>query len=483
MKKKCMKILVAVITLGMMMSAVTPMTAEAASARPSVSGSSAITRGKSAQYSVKYKKKRVSAKSCKWYSSKKSVAVVSRTGKVTAKKAGTTYIYVKYKGKTSAKKKVTVKNPVVPSVSGSSAVTKGKSAQFFVTYNKKRVSAKSCKWYSSKKSVAVVSRTGKVTAKKAGTTYIYVKYKGKTSAKKKVTVKNPVVPSVSGSSAITKGKSAQYAVTYNKKRVSAKSCQWYSSKKSVAVVSKTGKVTAKKAGTTYIYVKYKGKTSAKKKVVVKNPVAAPSKPSKPTSPAQPSKPTQPESKPDTCTKESDHVWEREPGGEHRYYETIVKEAATFCVCRRCGFINEGTMPSHHSSWTVHKVGPEIYRDDCDHTEPYKCFKCGKTKTEKWTEKGKETLRVYTVGEIEMAHRDPEACVWAVCPNPNCKADWHPDAWEKWNGVCFNCNKEYPEWRDNILYAWDYGDVYRDWDKNGKEMVYNPGSKTWEYTGR
>ncbi len=172
-----------------------PINTEAARPKPSVSGSRTITKGKSAQFSVKYKGKKVSAKSCKWYSTKKSVAKVSKTGRVYAKKAGTTYIYVKYKGRKSAKRKVTVKNPVIrPSVSGSSSIIRGKNAQFSVKYKGKKVSAKSCKWYSTKKNVATVGKTGRVYAKKAGTTYIYVKYKGKTSPKRKVIVKNPPAP-------------------------------------------------------------------------------------------------------------------------------------------------------------------------------------------------------------------------------------------------------------------------------------------------
>ena len=108
---------------------------------------------------------------------------------MTGKKAGTTYIYVKYKGKKSAKKKVVVKKTAVrPSISGSSAIVKGKKCTVYCKHRGKRVSAKSCKWYSTKKSVAKVGKTGRVYAKKAGTTYIYAKYKGKTSAKKKVTV-------------------------------------------------------------------------------------------------------------------------------------------------------------------------------------------------------------------------------------------------------------------------------------------------------
>lgn len=63
-------------------------------------------------------------------------------------------------------------------------LTKGKTTTLKVTGTKKKV-----KWSSSNKKIATVSSKGKVTAKKAGTTYINAKVNGKT-LKCKVTVKN-----------------------------------------------------------------------------------------------------------------------------------------------------------------------------------------------------------------------------------------------------------------------------------------------------
>ena len=64
-----------------------------------------INRGASTSLKVSGSKKKV-----KWSSSKKSVASVSATGKVSGKKAGTAYIYAKV-GKRTLKCKVTVKEP------------------------------------------------------------------------------------------------------------------------------------------------------------------------------------------------------------------------------------------------------------------------------------------------------------------------------------------------------------------------------------
>ena len=64
-----------------------------------------IYRGVSTSLKVSGSKKKV-----KWSSSKKSVASVSATGKVSGKKAGTAYIYAKV-GKRTLKCKVTVKEP------------------------------------------------------------------------------------------------------------------------------------------------------------------------------------------------------------------------------------------------------------------------------------------------------------------------------------------------------------------------------------
>ena len=340
------------------------------------------------------------------------------------------------------------------SLSGSNFITRGKNAQFSVWYGKKKVSAKSCKWYSTKKRVAIVGKNGRVYAKKAGTTYIYVKYRGKTSAKKKVIVKNPAIRlSLSGSNTITRGKNAQFSVWYGKKKVPAKSCKWYSTKKGVATVGKNGRVYAKKTGTTYIYVKYRGKTSAKKKIIVKNP--------------------------SICTQESNHKWVRQPGQTH-VYTTIVKPAEHYYICNSCGLLmkNEEEVMLHFQGYSLYKYGPEIFRHDTDTVTPYKCSNCGKTKTVKKTERGKEQLAVFSIESWAGKKFNPEACAFANCPR--CHTELSPLGWENYKEVCPLCQYKYTDWNKHIKHAWDQGFVYRNWDKNGREMIYNPIQKKWEY---
>lgn len=150
-----------------------PAGAQAATAKPVLSGSSAVTKGKTVQLTVKDGKKKVSSKSCKWYTTKKSVATVTRTGKVTGKKNGTAYIYVKYKGQLSAKKKLVVSTA---SLSKKKLSLKGgKNYKLKTKYAGKYVKPV---YKSSNKKVATVDKNGRVIALKRGKATISAGYKG-----------------------------------------------------------------------------------------------------------------------------------------------------------------------------------------------------------------------------------------------------------------------------------------------------------------
>lgn len=116
---------------------------------------------------------------------------------------------------------------------------------------KVRNTKKKAKWYSSKKTVATVSKTGKVTAKKAGKARITAKIGKKkytcVITVKKIALNKKSLKLIEGYSAILK--------LNNGKKASS----WISSNKSVATVSKSGKVTAKKTGTVTITAKYNKK--------------------------------------------------------------------------------------------------------------------------------------------------------------------------------------------------------------------------------
>ena len=124
-----------------------------------------------------------------WSSNDKSVAVVDSKGKVTVKKSGIVTITAKAKGVT-AKCKITVKQARTQIKLNKNRVelsipdTKTVQLRATVTGTNQRIA-----WSSSNKNVAVVSSTGKVTAKSAGTAAITAKINGKT-AKCTVTVKD-----------------------------------------------------------------------------------------------------------------------------------------------------------------------------------------------------------------------------------------------------------------------------------------------------
>lgn len=116
-----------------------PATQVQAASKPVISSSQvkinknscSVKKGKKIKLTAKYGKKDITKKGT-WKSSKKSVASITKTGVLTAKKAGTTYITVKYKGKTSKKLKVVVKANTKPAPKPDDTSGKG----FTITYNK-----------------------------------------------------------------------------------------------------------------------------------------------------------------------------------------------------------------------------------------------------------------------------------------------------------------------------------------------------------
>lgn len=116
-----------------------------------------------------------------WKSSKKSVATVVK-GKVTAKKTGTTKVTAK-QGKKSFTFTVTVKKVSISKKAVSLAV--GDTLKLSLTGDKIKAAK------SSKATVATVARTGKVVAKKVGTTTVTLTSKKGKKYTCKVTVKAP----------------------------------------------------------------------------------------------------------------------------------------------------------------------------------------------------------------------------------------------------------------------------------------------------
>ena len=138
-------------------------------------------------FTTKLKDAGMSVKSVKYSTSKSSVAKVSSSGKITAYKAGkatiTTKITLSNGTTKSFTTKITVKKPYM-SVKGSTTVKKGSSVIYKAT--KYGVSG-TAKWSVSNQKIATInSKTGKLTAKKAGTVKVTVKVG---SVTKTITVK------------------------------------------------------------------------------------------------------------------------------------------------------------------------------------------------------------------------------------------------------------------------------------------------------
>ena len=131
------------------------------------------------------------AKNLRYKSTNTKVATVNaKTGKITAKKAGTAKIQARIGTKTLATCKVTVKKAPETVTLNKTKVTieKGKSFQLKATPNEGTYTSKFT-WTSSNKKVAKVNSKGKVTAVGKGTATITVKATNGKRAKCKVTVK------------------------------------------------------------------------------------------------------------------------------------------------------------------------------------------------------------------------------------------------------------------------------------------------------
>lgn len=190
-----------------------------------------------------------------WKSSKTSVAAVSSKGKVTAKKAGTATISAKVGKKTY---KCTVKVVNFKCNTTSISVTKGKTYQIKISSTSKKPSYKS-----SKSSIASVSKTGKVTGKKKGSTIITVTV-GKEKLSIPVTVETPSISKTSIT--LSKGKTTTLKVNGTNRSV-----KWSSNNNSVASVDSKGTVTTKGYGQAIITAKLSD-VSYTCKVVVGNAI-------------------------------------------------------------------------------------------------------------------------------------------------------------------------------------------------------------------
>ncbi len=206
-----------------------------------------------------------------WTSSSDAVASVDSNGKITAKTAGSVVITCKsvsdnsvvgicnvtVKAKVQTPSEIKVNKITLNKTTAS--VTKGKTLQLTATVTPGNATKKEVKWSTSNKNVAMVSTSGLVTAKSAGTAIITCTAQDGSGVKAtcKITVKNPVVKVTKvtlnkTTATLAPKETLTLKATVAPTNATNKAVTWKSSNTKIATVSSSGKVTAKAAGTVTI---------------------------------------------------------------------------------------------------------------------------------------------------------------------------------------------------------------------------------------
>jgi uncharacterized protein YjdB len=218
-----------------------------------------IANGKSVTLKADVSPSEATDKTVTWKSNNTKVATVDKkTGKVTAVAKGTATITCTAADGSgvTATCKITVTTPVskVALNTTSKTIAKGKSTTLKATVTPAKAYQK-VTWKSSNESVATVTSSGKVTAKKEGTVTITCTAADGTGKKVtcKITVKTPATKiKLSKTTASLKvGKTITLKATVTPGKAYQK-VTWKSSNTKVATVSPSGKVTARKKGTATI---------------------------------------------------------------------------------------------------------------------------------------------------------------------------------------------------------------------------------------
>ncbi|UIO40489.1 Ig-like domain-containing protein [Brevibacillus brevis] len=221
-----------------------------------------LKKGERETLTLKYDGSTISNSNASWSTSKSSVATVSSSGTITATGKGKATITAQYKGE-----KVEIEVTVDSSSSGdleaddtSITLKKGEKETVKLRYDGDTISNSKATWKTSKSSVATVSSSGTITAKGKGTATITATYKGE-----KVEIEVKVGTKSSGkleaddtSLSMKKGDSEKITLTYDGDDISSTKAKWKSDKTSVASVSSSGVVKAKKKGKATITAEYKG---------------------------------------------------------------------------------------------------------------------------------------------------------------------------------------------------------------------------------
>lgn len=211
-----------------------------------------------------------------WSSSKKSVATVSKSGKVKAKKNGTATITAKYQGK-KYKCIITVKKAVpLKSIKLNKSSVKlevDDYVQLKVKYNPSNTTVdKEIKWTSSNKNIVSVDEDGFIYANSTGTAKITAKVGGK-KATCKVTVKTIDVESIlvnKISLSMYLGQTDTLKAIFFPSNATDTSVTWKSENNNVATVDSNGHVKAIGVGNTNIIARSNNGKTSKCNVTVKS---------------------------------------------------------------------------------------------------------------------------------------------------------------------------------------------------------------------
>lgn len=198
-------------------------------------------------------------KKISWSSSNKNVATVSSSGKITAKGTGTTTITAKTSNGKKATIKITVTKKFIKVTSISLNKEKvdlevGEETTLSATIKPSNASNKGINWSSNDETIATVSSSGKITAKKPGTATITATTKdGNKKAVCTVTVKEKEIIAVSAIAlnkstlSLDEGSSATLTAIITPSNATYSNVSWETSNADIAEVV-NGKVTAKKPG-------------------------------------------------------------------------------------------------------------------------------------------------------------------------------------------------------------------------------------------
>ena len=249
-----------------------------------------LTKGQTQKLTATVVPANATNKAVTWKTSDKNVATVSENGLVTAKSAGTAIITCTAKDGSNVKAtcKVTVTVPVsgIQLSQTSAALTVGDTLTLTKTIYPSDATNQAVTWTSSSDVVASVDSNGKITAKTAGSAVITCKsvsdnsvvgicnvtVKAKVQTPSEIKVNKITLNKTTAS--VTKGKTLQLTATVTPGNATKKEVKWSTSNKNVAMVSTSGLVTAKSAGTATITCTAQDGSSVKAtcKITVKNPV-------------------------------------------------------------------------------------------------------------------------------------------------------------------------------------------------------------------